>query len=201
MPTGKPPAFPSACPRRAAAARETAFGGSRVRRPRLRDCSRGGLGASLRYRSRRAGGGVAPSGACAGDARVGGRSGRRRPARRARRCAILAKNERLVTPPLGKRGCAPPTALVDGAVIPATGRPHQHSPGRSVTNLSFLAIFCLDGAFWVGFRFPERSYAPKSRSRALRVAMAAPSGAGSVCRRSARWLSVASSECSKAVSS
>ena len=114
---------------------------------------------------------------------------------------FLAKNERLVTPPLGKRGCAPPTALVDGAVIPATGRPHQHFPGRSVTNLSFLAIFCLDGAFWVGFRFPERSYAPKSRSRALRVAMAVPSGAGSVCRRSARWLSVASSECSKAASS
>ena len=52
---------------------------------------------------------------------------------------FLAKNERLVTPPLGKRGCAPSTALVTTPVIPATERPHPRSPGRSVTNLSFLA--------------------------------------------------------------
>ncbi len=52
---------------------------------------------------------------------------------------FLAKNERLVTPPLEKRGCAPSTALVTTPVIPATERPHPHSPGRSVTNLSFLA--------------------------------------------------------------
>lgn len=163
MPIGKPPAFPSACPRRAAAARETAFGGSRVRRPRLRDCSRGGLGASLRYRSRRAGGGMrgrwAPPLASL-TRRLRGRrgcGGRRRPRATSLRSARagLAKNERLVALLLRKRGCASPAALVGRAVIPATGDSHSHSPGRSVTNLSFLAIFCLDGASWADSSRPN----------------------------------------------
>ena len=52
--------------------------------------------------------------------------------------AFVVKNESVVTVPLGKRGCASPTAQIDGPVIPATGEPHRPFRRMSVTTLSIL---------------------------------------------------------------
>ena len=81
---------------------------------------------------------------------------------------FLAKNERLVTPPLGKRGCAPSTALVTTPVIPATGRPHPRSPGRSVTNLSFLAKIAMRRTRRAERCRPGPSQSPQRARRAER---------------------------------
>ena len=52
--------------------------------------------------------------------------------------AKLVKNESVVTPYLGKRGCGPPTAQIDSSIIPAMGKPHRLFRGMSVATLSFL---------------------------------------------------------------
>lgn len=82
-------------------------------------------------------------------------TGRYRSARRVRRIAILAKNERLVTLLPGERGCGLPVAGITGVVTRAVDGAHPRFPRGGVTNLSFLAknvsgacSGCLDGLFF-----------------------------------------------------
>ena len=55
----------------------------------------------------------------------------------------MAKNESVVTLYLGKQECGPPTAQIDGPVIPAMGKPHRPFRRMSVTTFS---IFGHDGS-------------------------------------------------------
>ena len=60
------------------------------------------------------------------------------------RYAVVAKNERLVTPLPGRRGCAPPIAGITEPGTRAAGEARPANGRMSVTSLSFLATLAVE---------------------------------------------------------